>query len=685
MDICKYVDPFYGNFEPKLPEPDETSSKWFFLKAQVGNTLPNAVRPFGMVSACVYTGGYPTGYSPYLPSSYARPQRLLEENNFSGLGFSHFHHSGTGDIGDFYNYSIITPIRGTFHERFARFKITNETAHPGFYGCNFDDIECMVSVTECSAVYSFDFPDKNNSIVFDPILNGIFREKGKMSADLGRVLSKEILAQGINTSVKFDNGLILHTAVRCDNCVYIKEETDGRILLKINDQRAVVKIGFSFKDIEKAKENLKSILNRSFEEISNESYEIWNDKLSCIQIKADEKHKTKFYSNLYRCFVKPTNITDNNCLNFDGDCFVDLATLWDIGKTHLPLLLTLCKDESSHLVNSLINSYKRYGFFPNCVTLTGADINSDLQARALSVNTIYDAYLRGIKGIDWENALECIIGEIQRDANSLFLKNKPVGDYPSHTIDLAVACYSIGSLAKELGHEDIAEKYLKFSENWDIVYDYKTGNVTENGKFYEGCNLNYSFRLLPQMDKRIAVAGGKEKFEKELDDFFGFTKTPAVQCLYYKDLHLMRDGEKRRDFEGFNNETDMETPYCYSFIGRHDKACRIIRSGEKYLYGDKGNGALCGNEDSGALSSLYVANALGLFPCFGQDKIILGSPVINEAVIKLSNGNILEIQVENFDDKNITPKEIYFNGEKKETPFITVKEMMKGGVIKFKM
>ena len=91
MDLCKYVDVFYGNSTPQLPKPNETASKWFFLKAQVGNTTPAAVRPFGMVSASPYTGGYPTGYGPFLPNSYARPSSFLDENNITALGFSHFH------------------------------------------------------------------------------------------------------------------------------------------------------------------------------------------------------------------------------------------------------------------------------------------------------------------------------------------------------------------------------------------------------------------------------------------------------------------------------------------------------------------------------------------------------------------------------------------------------------------
>lgn len=224
---------------------------------------------------------------------------------------------------------------------------------------------------------------------------------------------------------------------------------------------------------------------------------------------------------------------------------------------------------------------------------------------------------------------------------------------------------------------------MKLSENWSIVYDKKTGVVSENSKFYEGCNLNYSFRLLPNMERRVEVAGGKERFESSLDEFFGFNKQPAVQCLKEGDRATMKAGEDRRDFEGFNNETDMETPYCYCYIGRRDKTCQIVRSGEKYMYGADGRGALCGNEDSGAMSSLYVVNALGLFPCFGQNRVILGSPSVQGAELSLANGNRLTVTAEGFDENRFVPERIFFNGKELEEPFITVTELMQGGEIRF--
>ena len=63
--MIEHVDPFIGSAATDLPEPEGLAATWWWPKPQVGNTHPGATYPFGMVSACAYSGGYPTGYGPY--------------------------------------------------------------------------------------------------------------------------------------------------------------------------------------------------------------------------------------------------------------------------------------------------------------------------------------------------------------------------------------------------------------------------------------------------------------------------------------------------------------------------------------------------------------------------------------------------------------------------------------------
>ena len=143
-------------------------------------------------------------------------------------------------------------------------------------------------------------------------------------------------------------------------------------------------------------------------------------------------------------------------------------------------------------------------------------------------------------------------------------------------------------------------------------------------------------------------------------------------------------GIKLGRFEGFNNESDTEAPFSYVYADRHDRVCEIIRAGMKYMF-TTGRGGLPGNNDSGALSSYYVLNAIGLFPVAGQDLFIIGSPVVRGAEVALSSGNTLTIKVNGNSDENIYVKSAVFNGRELDSFRIKASELMGGGVLEFTM
>ena len=99
----------------------------------------------------------------------------------------------------------------------------------------------------------------------------------------------------------------------------------------------------------------------------------------------------------------------------------------------------------------------------------------------------------------------------------------------------------------------------------------------------------------------------------------------------------------------------------------------------------EGDGGLPGNNDSGGLSSCYVWNALGIFPVSGQDLMLFGLPAVEKAVMRLSNGRELKINVRNFDPESIKVCRITFNGRQIKNNMMTVREMMQGGEIEFEM
>ncbi|HHV96935.1 MAG TPA: hypothetical protein GXX37_10775 [Clostridiaceae bacterium] len=679
MKYSSYVDPFYGNFESDLPKPEGIAARWFFLKAQTGNTHPGAVMPFGMVSAAPYTGGYPTGYSPYWFNYYARPERIMDPEHLKIYGFSHFHQSGTGSIGQYYNYCIVTPFIKDIPSRFTTFFLKDEHAHPGYYSGCINNIKAELTVTKGAAIHRYSFPgDEENFILFDLQMNGLVRN-GEMLSSPGNIEFLDVSEKSFYALSKYDD-VPLYVCVYCPQATEVKSLHDSRIVMRINGRITDVAIGFSFASFDHAKRHCLDSMNQGFDATVEQAKQVWEYMLSFIEVEGPTESLQKFYSNLYHTLIKPIDITNNSHFWNDAPCMVDLATLWDMYKVQLPLIFMLYKETGRKIVLSMLRSIKKFGYFPNCLLLTPPEPISN-QAYALSCLVLYDAFTRKLKGIDWAEVLFSMVHELRRPCYNQFYRNGVLDEYPSHTLDLVAACHATVQLARELGYENIATEFSKYTNNWKNVFDLNTGLLIVNGKYYEGSHWNYSFRLLPDMHTRIALS---RDYLADLDRFFGYGCPPVTQCTDPKDLITMKEGEKLNRFEGFNNETDMETPYAYDYINRIDRVAEIVRSGEQYMF-SLGRGALPGNNDSGGLSACYVMNALGLFPVAGQPIFLLGSPAVNKAKIHLHNGNTFEIEAIDNGKNNIYPTDIKLNGKPLNRLILTVDEIMKGGKLSMKM
>ena len=224
----------------------------------------------------------------------------------------------------------------------------------------------------------------------------------------------------------------------------------------------------------------------------------------------------------------------------------------------------------------------------------------------------------------------------------------------THTLDMAEAAGCVAALARAAGDKDLEARYTALWRHWTHAFG-PDGLMRPDSEYYEGNRYSYSFRLLRDMPARIALCG-REAFERYLDGFFGF-----ADC---------RDESR---FQGFNNETDMEAPWAYHYIGRHDKLCRIIDASLDYMFAE-GRGGIPGNNDSGGLSATYIWNALGLFPVTGQDLLLVGKCRFERAELQLAGGRTLVVDNRCF---GADPGAVSFNGRPGRE--LTVTEFMQGG------
>ena len=164
VDNSAWVDPFIGTEATELPERHGLAATWWWPKPQVGNTHPGATYPLGMVSACAYSGAYPTGYGSFDLNTEGIPDRLWEDARASG--FTHFQQSGTGAIRKYYNYFRVTPMLSALDALGVSWALSDERAEPGYYAARLNavdpqqpesSIDCEITVGPKSAVHRYTF------------------------------------------------------------------------------------------------------------------------------------------------------------------------------------------------------------------------------------------------------------------------------------------------------------------------------------------------------------------------------------------------------------------------------------------------------------------------------------------------------------------------------------------------
>lgn len=667
----KFADPFLGNGEIALPEPSFPASTWHFIKGLSGNTAPAATLPFGKYACHGYDGSYPTGNGVNCLNSGGKINRLFDKPKYIGL--THFCQSGTGAIRVYYNYALTSPFYSEFPD-FEPRDILFEDAEPGWYSVSVEGVTSEATVSEKVIVQRHRFDSDSGKIAIDFAADGLYHPSTRRPAS-GAVSFKDDEIQ----ADMLLSGLTLHFAVRLiggravscfENGKIVQKntleisETVGRAGVIIESGECCeVRMAVSLKSAAHAKKLLDSD-SRSFEEIRTAAEEKWEKMLSLIEIETDDNREREiFYSNLYHTLIKPADFSGENFLPLldggeaeDGGFVADIATMWDIYKTQLPLLFTLCPDISEKLLYTLASYAKHRGHYPHCILLSDNLSIESKQARMLAEYSIVDAYLRGVKG-DYQ----LLLGYAADDAARY--PDYPDCEMASHVLDMSESFKALSLLAKRLGETRLSEHYGELAnKGFPKAFD-PDGMMRADSDYYEGNRYNYSFRPVSDFSKRLAAADTDEK--KALEKL----RAEALRFFGYHDPESFASR-----FEGFNNETDMEAPYFLHFTGQRDLMCEVISSGLDSMF-TTGRGGIPGNADSGGLTACYIWNALGLFPVSGTDIMIIGTPRFRRAVMHLPQGELEIIR----EGEGIYSVSAEIDGEALDNLELSVGRMMKGG------
>ena len=706
--MFEHVDPFIGTDTTDLPAPSGLAATWWGPKPQVGNTHPGATYPFGMVSACAYSGAYPTGYGRYDLSTEGVPPVL--HDRLVASGFTHFQQSGTGAIRKYYNYFRVTPMLRPLDDLGSTWQIVQEKAEPGYYEATLESgVRAQITVGPKSAVHRYTFPAHHDArVVVDFSLGGLdipFGRTVPLRAHLGAVgpgsAAGEVVVEGAPLAVhvecdapgwrqmlwydrrlmpggtRLDFDRIRPTTLRPFGLLWAGPTHAGQVV--------ELRFGFSLRGVQQARESLERDCGpapSSFDARRAATRQVWREHLGKVAVDTPSSDReTVMATALYHSLIKPCLAPDESPFwPTPGPFAFDLSTMWDIYRTHLPLMTALLPDRAVELANALLQIAEEEGNLPIGYRMARGADRFSRQGSALAHTFLADLCALGLPGVDWDWALVHMHDDLRRTYGEEYLIagiTHPV----SHTLDIAFGYWCTAVVAARVGDATLVDQLGRLSAGWTRAFDPRDGLLVDS-TWYEGGKWNYSFRLLHDMASRIALAGGDEVFVGMLDRFFGFGADPVKQPGLAPSAEEMVAGYALHRFEGLNNEPDMEAPWSYMYAGRPDRTAQVVHDVVQQQFGT-GRGGLPGNDDSGGLSSWYVWASLGLFPVAGQSTFLLNAPAWREARIDVG-GAPLSIETTGFvEPEHGGPAQhvqsVHLDGEPLERPYLTAGELHRGG------
>ena len=657
----------------------------------VGRTVPGPSMPFGMCKPGPDCGVLPNAGWAKMPEKVT--------------GFSQTHVSGTGG-GQKYGNILIQP--GVKPQ-----KRVNEEIALGYYATTFENgIRTEITTSERCAFYRIHYPkdallliDVTHYLGKDSVPDK--REKQQfVGADIEIINNHEVRGfSRIRGGWNNGDAYTVYFCLQSDKPF----EQKGKDIVAFADTLVNIKVGISYVSEQQAKRNIPA---NDFDGQLNKVRERWEQQLSKIQIKGSERDKRMFYTALYHTMLMPVDKTGENPKWTESPYYDDYYAIWDTYRTSTPLITLLDEQREADIVNALLNIYKREGYMPDA---RSGDCNGRTQGGSNAEVVIADAFVKGLKGIDYNLALQAMLKDAEVDPGADHEKHgrgglkeyTELGYIPygidragNRTIEYAYNDYCIALVAKGLGRTDIYEQYLKQSKNWKNLWrsDYEWDGVKgyimpkdAQGRwldsvpwghskvyhpqipytpitkvapwylpwwstfFYEALSAEYSLSIPHDVPGLIEACGGAETFRKRLDMFF----------------------DRKRYNVG--NEPSFLTPCLYHWIGRPDLSSDRVREIVTSNYTDQPDG-LPGNDDSGAMSSWLAFHMMGLYPNAGQSYYLLHAPLIPEWTLQLCNGKTLRGIVKG---KGTHFEKVTLNGKVLDDARLEHADLMEGGELMF--
>ena len=670
-----------------------------------GHTFPGATVPFGMMQLSPDTRL--EGWDGC--SGYHYSDSII-------YGFSHTHLSGTGvsDYGDL----LLMPSQGEIYfdngyksNSAQSYRSTSrketERATPGFYQVTLDkhaiDVELVAG--KRVGIHNYKFNKTGEAHVMldlahrDEVLSDtlIFLEDGKVE---GKRISKAwATEQHFYFSLQFSKPYLrveLDSSGRKAAFVFEVEE----------DETIAVKVGISAVSMEGARNNLNSeIKGFDVEQLKAASEAMWLQALSKIEVESDdEDKKTIFYSALYHTMIAPNLFSDADgkyrgmdlkVHESDHDVYT-VFSLWDTFRATHPLYTIIEQDKTKDFLNTFMKQYDDGGILPIwelSANYTGCMIGYH------GVSVLADAHAKGIKGSDWNKALEAMKYSANQKHLGLeayhrkgFMEVQDEPESVSKVLEYAYDDWCIAQLAKDLDDTTTYQDFIERGQYYKNMFNPEVGfmqskanggwsvgfNPAEvNFNFTEANSWQYSMFVPQDIQGMIELYGGKEAFENKLDQLF----TTEMELA----------GRHQADITGLigqyahGNEPSHHMAYLYNAIGKPYKTQEKVHQILTEQYQNASDG-LSGNEDCGQMSAWYVLSSMGFYSVTpGTDYYVIGTPHFKSSKINLENGKYFAIKANGLTNQAIYIQSATLNSVEFNSTKLSHQTIMQGGELVFEM
>lgn len=645
-----------------------------------GNTFVGSAIPYGLVKV-----------GPDMETFDGRRSGFGYSSSGLILGFSHLHLSGAqGKYGNI----LIAPVTGPLDIKDIKTPRTDEVNQVGYYAAKLTRYDVNAELTSSRRVgfHRYTFPASQQSHVTINVAAALgigtdWQAQKFLGAEIHLTSNHE--AQGV---ARFTGGwnrggeykvyyyMVLDTPAKAtqtwtgDTLSDVTDATVGAstpigasfdFTTKAN-QTVQAKVGISFISPEQAKQNVhQEIPGWDFASIRAKSKAQWNTELAKLNVSGEsDSQRRQLYTAMYHIMLMPTDRTgENPGWQSNEPYYDDYYCIWDTFRSSSPLLTLISPDRQRDIIRSLVDIYRHTGYMPDA--RSGND-NGRTQGGSNANVVVADAYVKGLKGIDYETAFAAMVHDAEvppadaqkegrgglKDYNEkgfITLADERSG---SRTAEYSYDDFAISEVACGLGKEKEASLYASRAHNFEHLWDkdmtvegfrgfmrprnpdgtwaapYLVVRGTWPDFFYEGDIWTYSIYAPQDMHRLIEMAGGNEAFIRRLDWTF-----------------------LRRHFD-VTNEPGFLLPVLYNYAGRPDKTADIVRMTLEKAFTD-GRAGIPGNDDSGAMSSWLIFSTLGLFPVAGQDVYLISTPSIPDASLSLGGGRKLRIIAKNLDGNGL--------------------------------